>query len=133
MSNRLPSVTSDIPRDLRTFVDRIREILTGTGNDRLVSAQDLIDSGLASAGNNGTLTVPTTTGVIGTPPAPTNLSVTAGVNDLFVEWDDPVYFGHDYTEVFSGATNVIGDAVLLGFTPGVNYVDTIGPQLSRYY
>jgi len=133
VSNRLPSVTSDIPRDLRTFVDRIREILTGTGNDRLVSAQDLIDSGLASAGNNGTLTVPTTTGVIGTPPAPTNLSVTAGVNDLFVEWDDPVYFGHDYTEVFSGATNVIGDAVLLGFTPGVNYVDTIGPQLSRYY
>lgn len=133
MSNRLPSVTSDIPRDLRTFVDRVREIITGTGNDRLISAQDLIDGGLASAGNNGTLTVPATTGVIGTPPAPTNLSVTAGVNDLFVEWDDPVYFGHDYTEVYSGATNVIGDAVLLGFTPGVNYVDTIGPQLSRYY
>ena len=133
MSNRLPSVTSDIPRDLRTFIDRLREIVTGTGNDRLISAQDLIDGGLASAGNNGTLTVPATTGVIGTPPAPTNLSVTPAVDANFIEWDDPVYFGHDYTEVFSGATNVIGDAVLLGFTPGVNYVDTLGSQQSRYY
>jgi hypothetical protein len=132
VSKKLPSVTSDIPRDLRTFIDRIREIVTGSGNDRLISAQDLIDGGIASAGNNGTLTTPTT-GVIGTPPAPANLSVTAGVNDLFVEWDNPTYFGHDYTEVFSGATNVIGDAVLLGFTPGINYVDTIGPQQARYY
>ena len=132
MSNKLPSVTSDIPRDLRTFIDRLREIVTGTGNDRLISAQDLINSGIASAGNNGTLIVPTT-GTIGTPPAPANLSVTAGVNDLFIEWDSPTYYGHDYTEVFSGATNVIGDAVLLGFTPGINYVDTIGPQQSRYY
>lgn len=132
MSNKLPSVTSDIPRDLRTFLDRLRELITGTGSDRLVSAQDLINGGIASAGNNGALTSPTT-GTIQTPPAPANLSVTAGVNDLFVEWDNPTYFGHDYTEVFSGATNVIGDAVLLGFTPGVNYVDTIGPQQSRYY
>ena len=133
MSNKLPSVTSDIPRDLRTFIDRLREIVTGTGNDRLISAQDLINSGIATTGNNGALTIPSTTGVIGTPPAPTNLSVTPAVDANFVEWDDPVYFGHDYTEVYSGATNVIGDAVLLGFTPGINYVDTLGSQQSRYY
>lgn len=132
MSNKLPSVTSDIPRDLRTFIDRLREIVSGTGNDRLVSAQDLINGGIAGPGNNGTL-VPPTTGLIGTPPAPRNLTATGGVYDVFVEWDNPTYYGHDYTEVYGGSTNVIGDAVLLGFTPGVNYVDTIGPSQSRYY
>ena len=132
MSNKLPSVTSDIPRDVRTFFDRLREIISGTSNDRLVSVQDLINSGIATTGNNGALIIPTT-GIIGTPPAPTNLSVTPAVDANFVEWDNPVYFGHDYTEVYSGATNVIGDAVLLGFTPGVNYVDTLSSQQSRYY
>ena len=133
MSNKLPSVTSDIPRDLRTFVDRVREIITGTGNDRLVSAQDLINSGVVAPGNNGTLVLPTTKRTIGTPPAPADLTATGGVYDVFLEWDNPTYYGHDYTEVFSGGTNVIGDSVLLGFTPGVNYVDTIGSSQSRYY
>lgn len=132
MSNKLPSVTSDIPRDLRTFIDRLREIISGTGTSRLVSVQDLITGGIAGPGSNGTITPPTVLN-IGTPPAPKNLTATGGVYDVFVEWDNPTYYGHDYAEVYGGATNVIGDAVLLGFTPGVNYVDTIGPSQSRYY
>lgn len=132
MSNKLPSVTSEIPRDLRTFIDRLREIITGAGNDRFVTAQDLINGGLAGAGTNGTL-VPIKKGVIAPPPAPQNLTTTGSVNSIFVEWDNPTYYGHDYTEVYSGGTDVLGDAVLLGFTPGVNYVDTIGPQQTRYY
>jgi hypothetical protein len=132
VSNKLPSVTSDIPRDLRTFIDRLREIISGTGTSRLVSVQDLITGGIAGPGSNGTITPPTVLN-IGTPPAPQTLTATGGVYDVFVEWDNPTYYGHDYTEVYGGATNVIGDAVLLGFTPGVNYVDTIGPSQSRYY
>ncbi len=132
MSNKLPTVTSDIPRDLRTFIDRLREVISGNGTDRFVTAQDLISGGLAGAGTNGTL-IPIKKGVIAPPPAPTNLTTTGSVNAVFVEWDNPTYYGHDYTEVYSGGTDVIGDAVLLGFTPGVNYVDTIGPQQSRYY
>jgi len=132
VSNKLPSVTSDIPRDLRTFIDRLREIISGTGTNRLVSVQDLITGGIAGPGSNGTITPPTVLN-IGTPPAPQNLTATGGVYDVFVEWDNPTYYGHDYTEVYGGSTNVIGDAVLLGFTPGVNYVDTIGPSQSRYY
>lgn len=132
MSNKLPSVTSDIPRDLRNFIDRLREVISSSGTDRFVTAQDLINGGLAGAGTNGTL-VPIKKGVIAPPPAPQNLTVTGSVNSIFVEWDNPTYFGHDYTEVYSGGTDVLGDAVLLGFTPGVNYVDTIGPQQARYY
>jgi len=132
VSNKLPSVTSDIPRDLRTFIDRLREVISSSGTDRFVTAQDLINGGLAGAGTKGEL-IPIKKGVIATPPAPKNLTATGSVYSVFVEWDNPTYYGHDYTEVYSGGTNVIGDAVLLGFTPGVNYVDTIGPQQSRYY
>lgn len=132
MSNKLPSVTSDIPRDLRTFIDRLREIISGKGTDRLVSVQDLITGGIAGPGSNGTITPPTTAN-IGTPPAPQNLTATGGVYNVLVEWTNPTYFGHDYTEIYGGSTNVIGDAVQLAFVPGVNYADPIGPSQSRYY
>lgn len=133
MSKKLPSVTSDIPRDLRTFIDRVRELISGSSNQRLISAQDLIDSGAVTVINN-TIVNTTKPGLkVNTPPAPANLTATGGVNDVFLEWDNPTYFGHQYTEVYSFATDVIGDAVLVGFTPGVVYVDTIGPQQSRYY
>jgi hypothetical protein len=132
VSNKLPSVTSDIPRDLRTFIDRLREIISGKGTDRLVSVQDLITGGIAGPGSNGTITPPTVLN-IGTPPAPQNLTATGGVYNVLVEWTNPTYFGHDYTEIYGGSTNVIGDAVQLAFVPGVNYADPIGPSQSRYY
>ena len=132
MSNKLPSVTSDIPRDLRTFIDRLREIISGKGTDRLVSVQDLITGGIAGPGINGTITPPITAN-IGTPPAPQNVTVTGGIYNILIEWDSPTYFGHDYTEIYGGSTNVIGDAVQLAFVPGVNYADPIGPSQSRYY
>ena len=132
MSNKLPSVTSDIPRDLRTFIDRLREIISGKGTDRLVSVQDLITGGIAGPGSNGTITPPTTAN-IGTPPAPQNVTATGAIYNVLIEWDSPTYFGHDYSEIYGGSTNVIGDAVQLAFVPGVNYADPIGPSQSRYY
>ena len=36
-SNKLPTVTSNIPRDLRMFIDRVREVI---GND-LVSKKEV--------------------------------------------------------------------------------------------
>ncbi len=132
MSNKLPSVTSDIPRDLRTFLDRVRELISGTGTNRLVSVQDLITGGIAGPGSNGTITPPTTAN-IGTPPAPQNVTATGAIYNVLIEWDSPTYFGHDYSEIYGGSTNVIGDAVQLAFVPGVNYADPIGPSQSRYY
>jgi len=132
VSNKLPSVTSDIPRDLRTFIDRLREIISGTGTNRLVSVQDLITGGIAGPGSNGTITPPTTAN-IGTPPAPQNVTATGAIYNVLIEWDSPTYFGHDYSEIYGGSTNVIGDAVQLAFVPGVNYADPIGPSQSRYY
>ena len=36
MSKVLPTVTSNIPRDLRNYLDRLRELVGGSGADTLV-------------------------------------------------------------------------------------------------
>ena len=55
---KLPSVTSNIPRDLRSFIDRVREAINGTGEDSLVTVRQLVASGIASANGSGGLSVP---------------------------------------------------------------------------
>lgn len=41
MSNRLPTIVSPIPRDLRTYLDRLRDILSEQGERRFVTAAEL--------------------------------------------------------------------------------------------
>ena len=131
MSKKLPFVTSDIPRDLRTFVDRLRELVAGTGGDRLVSADELANAGLASVDAGGNLAAPKP--YLATPPAPSNVAASGAIQNIVVTWSDPTYVGHAYAEVWGSSTNNIGQAVLLGLTPGSIYVDSTGPSTSRYY
>jgi len=128
----LPTVVSPIPRDLRTFIDRLRDMLTDGGADRMVTAKDLADAGIASLAGAGTLTKPD--GITGTtPPPPTGLSATASASTIFVEWDPPTYSGHAYTEVWSAPNNNLGAAVKVGMTPGGIFVDAVGFDTTRYY
>lgn len=132
MSKRsLPTVVSSIPRDLRTFIDRLRDMLTDGSLDRLVTAKDLADAGLASVSGSGAIAPPAGTGV--TPPAPTGVSVTASLSTIFVEWDAPVYAGHAYAEVWASPTNSIGSAVRTGMAPGGIFVDSMEFDTTRYY
>lgn len=133
MSKNLPSVTSQIPRDLRNFVDRLREIINGGGSGRMVTAQDLADAGVVTIGTDGGLTAAAVTTDYGTPPAPTGVTATAAIRNVIVEWDDPAYPTHAYAEVWGASTNNIGAAVLLGQTPGSVYADELGPSATRYY
>lgn len=129
---KLPTVVSNLAPDLRAFVNRVREAIDGKGGNRLVSVDDLINGGVVVPGPGGTI-VPPGSGVVGPPPAPVNVSATGGVYNIFVEWDDPRYFGHSHAEVWGADTNNLGTAVLLGMTPGVVYVDSVPPNTSRYY
>jgi hypothetical protein len=134
MSNSLPTVTSNIPRDLRNFVDRLRDIVTGGGANRLVSAQDLADAGLANINVRGALSPAVTeTPVYGPPPAPTNVAASAAIQNVILTWDYPLYQNHAYAEVWGADTNDIGTAVLLGLAPGAIYTDPLGPGKTRYY
>lgn len=132
MSNKLPFVSSDIPRDLRNFIDRLREIIVGSGTDRFVTAKDLISSGVVTTGPGGSLVKPTEV-VVGTPATPQNVTASAAIQNVIITWDAPNYTGHAYAEVWSAATDEIGVAVKLGLAPGEMYVDSIGPSATRYY
>ena len=132
MSKKLPFVKSDIPRDLRMFLDRVRELVGGSGADRLVSLDDLISAGIADANTSGVITSPAQP-FVPTPPAPTNVTATAAVRNIIVAWDSPAYPGHAYAEVWGASTNMQANSVLLGMTPGGIYVDETGPSVTRYY
>lgn len=132
MSKKLPFVKSDIPRDLRMFLDRVRELVGGSGADRLISLDDLTSSGIASTNSSGTVIAPAQE-YASTPPAPTNVEAAAAVRNIIVTWTAPAYPGHAYAEVWGASTNLLASAVLLGMTPGGIYVDETGPSTTRYY
>lgn len=132
MSKKLPFVKSDIPRDLRMFLDRVRELVSGSGVDRLVSLDDLTSAGLASTNSSGVVIAPPQP-FVATPPAPTNVTAAAAVRNIILSWDAPAYSGHAYAEVWGASTNSLAAAVMLGMTPGAIYVDATGPSTTRYY
>jgi len=132
VSKKLPFVTSDIPRDLRSFLDRLRELVAGSGADRLLSANDLAKSGLATVDSAGNIKAPPAV-FLGTPPPPTNVTATAAIRNIIVTWDNPAYVGHAHAEVWGSSTTSQADSVLLGMTPGAIYVDEVGPSVTRYY
>lgn len=136
MSKKLPFVKSDIPRDLRMFLDRVRELVGGLGSDRLVGLDELTAAGVVNTNNAGVI-VPVTSESTGTflptPPAPTGVTATAGVRTVIIEWDTPTYNGHAHAEVWTSSANTIGSAILLGMAPGGIFVDALGPGVTRYY
>jgi hypothetical protein len=136
VSDKLPAIVSQLPRDLRTFLDRVRDVLRSNGTDRFVTAEELLRTGVASQGPGGSLAPGAGTGglpFLPTPPAPTTVTATAAIQNIIVEWDEPTYQGHAYAEVWGASTDNIGTAVQLGMAPGAIYVDAIGPSSTRYY
>ena len=141
---RLPSVTSAIPRDLQQFVQRVREALDGSGPDSVVTARQLIASGIASAGSGGGIVSPTP-GVIDTPRAPRNVSAAGALATIIVSWDSANYSGHAYAEIWAASRTdaqaaatppenpVIGQAQLVGMTAGNNFSHNIGAGAERWY
>ena len=133
MSKKLPFVQSDIPRDLRMFLDRVRELVSGSGSDRLISLADVVDAGIGGADGKNNLTLPPSSVIVNTPPPPTGLTASGAIQNVVLTWDAAKYAGHAFTEIWGSSTNTIGTAVLLGQAPGVTYSDALGPGTTRYY
>ena len=133
MSKVLPTVTSNIPRDLRNYLDRLRELVGGSGADRLLTAGELVSSGVAQYNTSGALAPVVAPNVLSSPPAPTNLLADGAIQNVIVTWDGTTYGGHAYTEVWGASVNNFDNAVLVAMTPGRIYADPIGPSTTRYY
>jgi phage-related protein len=140
----LPTVTSDIPRDLRQYLDRVRENIDGVGLDEIITARKLIAAGLAEY-TGGNLSSTTGGTQYATPPAPLNLDADGALMNIIVTWDKAPYQGHAYTEIWAAVQTTaqaeatpeeypdIGEAILVGMAPGSVWVHNIGGGASRWY
>ena len=134
MANNLPTVTSQIPRDLQQFVQRVREALDGGGPEALVTARQLIAAGVVTSTTSGNLTASVaTSSSIDSPSAPSNLTASGALSSIIVSWEGPFYRGHAYTEIWAHSVNSIGDAQIVGMTPGNNFAHQLGGSATRYY
>ena len=136
MSN-LPTVTSNIPQDLRNFLDRVRDKFNSVNDDQLITARSLIAAGIA-ARTRGYLGPAVTRDTYGPPPAPTNLEATGAMINIILSWDENYYPGHAYTEVWAagetdGGAPAIGNAVPIAMVPGFQFADDVGEDQTRYY
>lgn len=140
----LPTVTSEIPRDLRQFLERVRENINGRGEDELVTVRKLVAAGIATY-NGGTLGSNAGDTYYGIPPAPLNLEADGALANILVTWDKANYNGHAYTEIWAAQQTAeqaaadpeqvpdLGEAQLVGMAPGSVFAHTIGQGGSRWY
>lgn len=131
MSKKLPQISSDIPRDLRMFTDRLREIISANGDDRFVTAKELASAGVVKIERSGTVANPLP--FTNRPPAPQNVTVVGDVQTIVISWDAPTFSGFSVAEVWGHSVDDVNAAHKVGTSPGINYRDPVGPLTSKYY
>ena len=138
----LPTVSSNIPLDLRTFLDRTREALDGRGLDSLVTARQLVAAGIAQY-NGNSLNMVGGPGVVGAPVKPQNVEAAGALANIMITWDKAAYRGHSYAEIWaaaqtpeqeaSDANPTIGQADIIGMAPGTFFAHNVGNAATRWY
>lgn len=135
---KLPTIVSNIPRDLRIYLDRVREALNASGDDELLTIGVLRDAGVIQY-RNGRIEAEANSENYPTPPAPLNLTASGALASVILSWGEPTYYGHAYSEVWAaqapagGGNPAIGDAVLIGITAGSVFTHVIGSGDTRWY
>ena len=128
----LPRIVSQIPSDVRNFLDRVREYLSEGGDSRFVTVKELKAGGVIGTTPAGTVTTPTDYTAVD-PTIPTGLTTTGALASIIVEWTPANYLGHAYTEIWAAATNDYGAKVLVGTADGSIFSHSIGAGATRYY
>lgn len=151
----IPSVSRQIPSDIRDVLDALKEIVElrearrGDPLDAGVTYRDLYEVGVVGIRAGGdvnyipnpdrTLVVPTPTVAdrgendYSTPATPTGLKATGGIKTILLEWDAPTAYNHAYTEVWRADANNIGLAAKIGNADGNLYPDQVPSGVTRWY
>ena len=133
----LPSIISQIPNDLRQFLDRVREFIdAATGGDsQLVSRSGLIEAGIAVPGPGNSLLPSAPPSDTTPPPAPAGLTASGTLTSIYLTWDDPGYTNHSYTKIWRALTDNFSSAVVIGSRAGAVriFADSVGMGASYYY
>mgnify|MGYP000037009101 FL=1 len=109
----------------------LSKYIGGGSNDRLVSAGELIDAGLAGTGTGGFLTLPPRN--LTKPPKVTGLTANGALASIFVGWHNPSFSNYAYTELWRADIDDIGQAVLIASTAVESYTDNVGSAATKYY
>ena len=145
----IPKPPSDISPSLKAYLEAVSEALEirlgrrGDPRDRAITLRELINSGLAqdlrtrpfnpNANNSNTLDFLSPDADLAIPPQPTGFSATGGYSLIQLYWDFPRYGNHSQTEIWRYDSDSIGDAQLVGVSPGLAYVDAVGEGKDYYY
>jgi len=128
---KLPTVTSIIPKDLRRFIDRIRDAFDGS--NRVITQDDLIGTGVFSKRPDGRIEFDERNSYCGIPPAPTNVVASGAMTSILLEWEGWRYNCKAYAEIHRADVDDIGLAVLVGTANGGLYSDAVGSNATHYY
>ena len=109
----------------------LSKYIGGGSNDRLVSAGELIDAGLAGTGTGGFLTSPPKN--LTKPPKVTGLTANGAFASIVVQWNNPSFSNYGYTELWRADVDDIGQAVLIASTAVESYIDNVGSAATKYY
>ena len=109
----------------------LSKYIGGGSNDRLVSAGELIDAGLAGSGTGGFLTLPPRN--LTKPPKVTGLTANGALASIFVQWSNPSFSNYGYTELWRADIDDIGQAFLIASTAVESYTDNVGSAATKYY
>lgn len=147
----LPPVPPDASPELKAYLKAVGEVLEvragrrGDPLDRAITLRELFDSGMATQlkaapfdPNNITRSnIGFSSGItnLSTPPAPTTLTATAGLDFVLLEFNNPnrAYNNHGITEVYRHTSDAIGDAILVGISDGFMFSDHPSSAGTYYY
>lgn len=138
-------------RNLEAVYENI-ELITGQrgdGQDRAITARDLVALGLARLGrapggqfqplpgvDPGIISRDGVTGGFGQvdfPPPPEALQAHGGFSAVLLEWRIPRYRGHALTEIYRHSEDNLADAVLVATSVSTLYGDPVDPGWQGFY
>lgn len=133
----LPAISSKLAPDVRQFLQRVREFVSGAD---FVSPGDLTRAGIASLDAYGNLAAGSAEETDRSiPPAPVNVTANGALTTIVLEWDDPHYKNLSYAEIYRATKAkpedpdpTIGDAVHVGITSGCIFAAPV-PQDSSFW
>ena len=128
-----PPVTNDkAASNWMTAVSALlQKYIFGGSDDRLVSAKELIDSGVVGVGTGGQITQPPKN--LTKPPKVSGLTANGALASIFVSWHNPSFSNYGYTELWRSNLDDIGQAVLIASTAVESYTDNVGSAATKYY
>ena len=132
---QIPKTPVSQDKSVQNWMDSVGGLINkyffGGGNDRIVTAQELIDGGIAGTGSGGFLTTPPKN--LTKPPKVSGLTANGAFAAIYVQWNNPSFSNYGYTELWRADIDDIGLAVLIASTAVESYIDNVGSAATKYY